>query len=154
MRKPYRKKYRLADDVWEKLADDDALIRKVEEESARRIRDGSVKRERSQQLITKAPTILDSIMSGGSDVSPRHKIDAIRTLDGMAANGPEGPPPSDRFLIQINLGSESLIFNKSIRPLEPGEIDPNDSSPDIDTSMVAAIAARGPTEGGGGNNTL
>ena len=31
--KAIRKKYRLANDVWEKLADDDALIRAVEAES-------------------------------------------------------------------------------------------------------------------------
>ena len=31
-----RKKYRLANDVWEKLGEDDILIRKVEEESVRR----------------------------------------------------------------------------------------------------------------------
>ena len=60
-------------------------------------------------------------MSGGSDVSPRHKIDAIRALDGMAANGPAAPPTADRFLIQINMGADTLTFNKSILPLEPGE---------------------------------
>ena len=40
-KRPYRKKYRFADDDWEKLGDDDEMIRAVEEESVRKIRDGA-----------------------------------------------------------------------------------------------------------------
>jgi hypothetical protein len=67
-------------------------------------------------------------MSGGSDVSPRHKIDAIRTLDGMAANGPQGVPASDRFQITINLGADHILhFDKSIdvTPNDDGDGDPH-----------------------------
>ena len=53
--KAIRKKYRLADDVWEKLGDDDELIRKVEEESVRRIRSGSAKREKSAGARYESP---------------------------------------------------------------------------------------------------
>ena len=69
-------------------------------------------------------------------------------------------PPKDRkphrqrqknFLDSDKFGSEhTLAFNKSIRPLEPGEIDPDDSSPDIDTGMIAAIATK-KTDGSNGN---
>jgi hypothetical protein len=150
--KTIRKKYRLANDVWEKLADDDELIRKVEEESVRRIRDGSSKREKSQQLIMKAPNILDSIMSGGSDVSPRHKIDAIRTLDGMAANGPTTTPAADRFIISIVLNSDdgsaphTLHFDKSRTP-DPHDIDrANNSEPVPQDEWLPVITANKPKD--------
>ena len=104
-----KKKYRFTDAVWEKLGDDDALVEKIEAEKIRRMRDGSSKREKSQMLITKAPAILDGIMSDAS-ASPRHRVDAIKTLDGFAANGPEGAPAADRFVIQINLGDHVERF--------------------------------------------
>ena len=93
--KAIRKKYRLANDVWEKLADDDALIRKVEAESTRRIRDGSSKREKAQQLVVRAPDILGKIMDDDSQ-SARHRIDSAKVLNDFAANGPQGVPASDR----------------------------------------------------------
>lgn len=52
--KAIRKKFRLANDVWEALGDDDELIRAVEAEAVRRIADGSVKRERAQVLVARA----------------------------------------------------------------------------------------------------
>jgi hypothetical protein len=142
-----RKKYRLADDVWEKLGSNDALVEKIEAEKIRRTRDGSTKREKAQQLITKAPGILDSIMTDPA-ASPRHRVDAIKTLDTFAANGPEGAPASDRFIIQINLGEDVLKFNKSIKP-DVDDIDPEN----IDTApqgLLAAIAAKKSQDGGNG----
>jgi hypothetical protein len=50
-----RMKYRLAESAWEALGDNDALVEAVEVEKISRIRDGSTKREKSQQLITQAP---------------------------------------------------------------------------------------------------
>ena len=98
---------------------------------------------------------MDSIASDVS-ASPRHRVDAIKTLDGMAAVGPAGVPAADRFIINIVLNSDgsvsepaALHFNKSIRPLEPGEIDPDDSGPDVDTSVVAAITAKKEDDGSG-----
>ena len=68
--KTIRKRYRFDESTWQKLADDDELIRQVEEEVVRRIRDGSCKREKRQQLITKGPDILDSIASDASASAP------------------------------------------------------------------------------------
>ena len=148
--KAVRKKYRMTESAWEALALDDELVRTIEAESVRRIRDGSSKREKAQALIVKGPDILDSIASD-VNASPRHRVDALKVLDTFAANGPEAATAGTRFLIQINLGSDTLTFNKSIRPLEPGEIDPDDSTPGIDTSVVAAIAAKKTTDGGNGD---
>ena len=55
--KTIRKRYRFDESTWQKLADDDELIRAVEAEAIRRIADGSVKRERSQVLVARAPTV-------------------------------------------------------------------------------------------------
>jgi hypothetical protein len=51
-------------------------------------------------------------------------------------------------VITINLGSDVLKFDKSIAP-DPNDVDPFN---DIGTApMVASIAAKKPTESGGGN---
>ena len=87
--KAIRKKYRLADDVWNALGEDDDFVRAVTDEKTRRIRNGSHKREKAQGLIVKAPAILDSIMSDVS-ASPRHRVDAIKQLDAFTGNPQEG----------------------------------------------------------------
>ena len=131
-----KRKYRLADEAWEKYGTDDELVRAIEAEKLRRVRNGDNKREKSQLLITKAPGILDGIMSDPS-ASPRHRVDAIKTLDGFAANGPAGAPASDRFQIVINLGADTLKFDRSILP------DPNDRDPHHpDDRVFPAITAK------------
>jgi hypothetical protein len=120
-----RKKYRLAANVWEALGNNDELVERIEAEKLRRIRDGSTKREKSQQLITKAPPILDNIASD-VNASPRHRVDAIKALDSMAANGPEAVPAADRFIITIRLDSDTTLhFDKPRAPMI--ENNPNDS---------------------------
>jgi hypothetical protein len=130
-----RKKYRLEESDWIALGEDDALVRKIEDEKLRRIRDGSSKRERAQQHVVKAPDVLSGIMLDPNG-SAKHKIDAAKTLDSFAANGPQGAPASERFVITINLGGDVVEhYNKSVA------IDANDVDPDhIDISTLAAIA--------------
>jgi hypothetical protein len=143
-----KKKYRFDDSTWDALGGDDALVEKIEAEKVRRMRSGESKREKSQLHVLRAPDVLGSIMDDPS-ANPRHRIDSAKVLDDFASNGPAGVPAADRFLIQINLGSDTLTFNKSIRPLEPGEIDPEDSTPNIEAGVVAAIATRKRDDGGG-----
>jgi hypothetical protein len=142
--KAIRKKYRFDEATWLALGDDDELIRKVEQESIRRVRDGSAKKERSQQLITKAPNILDSIMSDPAQ-SARHRVDAIKTLDGMAAPlAAAAAGQSDRFIISIILNSDdgsaphTLHFDKS-RTIDPHDVD---RANDIDTTPWEMLAAK------------
>ena len=137
--KAIRKKYRLANDVWEALGSNDALIEAVEAEKIRRIRNGDTKREKSQSLITKAPAILDGIMSDPG-ASPRHRVDAIKTLDGFAANAPEGAPPSDRFVITINLNGDVEHYDKSIT------INADDVAPNVAAPVEAIKHKRKPPE--------
>ena len=140
-----RKKYRLADDVWEKLGENDALVEAIEAEKVRRIRDGSSKREKAQLLVICAPDVVAKIMLD-DNANARHRIDSAKVLNDFAANGPQGAPASDRFVITINLGSDTLRFDKSI------EVNPNDIDPynDVDTGVIAAIAAKKSQDGGNG----
>jgi hypothetical protein len=46
-----KKKHHFDDDTWEKLGNNEALIEAIEAEKIRRIRNGSTKRERAQQLV-------------------------------------------------------------------------------------------------------
>ena len=124
-----KKKYRFDATTWEKLGNDDALVEKIEAEKQRRIRDGSTKRERAQVEVVDAPPILGGIMRD-PNANERYRIDSIKTLDALAANGPESVPAVDRFIIKIDLsgdgsGTDVLHFNKSIT------IDANDTAPEL-----------------------
>jgi hypothetical protein len=128
-----KKKYHFDDATWHRLGNNESLIEKIEAEKRRRIRDGSTKRERAQQLVVQAPDILGGIMLDAS-ASPKHRIDASKALDAFAANGPESAPTSDRFQIIINLGDDVLKFDKSIE-INPNDIDPHNTDPNnIDTT--------------------
>ena len=138
-----RKKYRLPDDIWERLGSNDALVEKIEAEKIRRIRDGSSKRERAQLLVVQAPDVLSGILLD-ANASPRHRIDSAKALDDFAANGPDAAPASDRFQITINLGADldgkPVIekYDKSIA------INADDTPP-----VRAAITAKKREENGG-----
>jgi len=144
-----RKKYRFDDKTWEQLGSDDKLVEMVEDEKIRRIRDGSAKREKAQQLVVKAPGVLGDIMND-PNANPRHRIDSAKALDDFAANGPEAAAAGTRFVIQINMGANSETFSKSIK-VDPLDEDPYHPTP---PEVLAAIAAKKKTEGGGGGDYL
>ena len=137
-----RKKYRLSESSWDALGSSDELIEKIEAEKIRRIRDGSSKREKAQLLVVKAPDVLNGIMNS-ADSNDRHRIDACKTLNDFAANGPQGAPASDRFQIVINLGADldgKPIVEKYDRSIT---IDPNDRDPHHpDDRVFPAIAMK------------
>ena len=115
-----RKKYHFSEEAWERLGVDDKLIEAVEAEKVRRIRSGEAKREKAQQHIVKGPDILNDIMSDAK-ASPKHKVDAIKTLDALAANGPQVAAEQDRVIVTINLGGDVLRFDKAVRPIPSGD---------------------------------
>jgi hypothetical protein len=133
--KEVKKKHHFDDATWERLGEDDALVEAIEAEKLRRIRNGNTKRERAQTLVAQAPGVLGDIMLDAS-ASPKHRIDASKTLDAFAANGPEAAPAADRFVITINLGDEVLHFDKSIA------IDANDGDPDTTTQRLLPITKK------------
>lgn len=154
-----RRKYRFDETTWERLGDDDALVEAIETEKVRRIRDGSTKREKAQALVTEAPNVLSGIMLDAG-ASPRHRVDAAKTLDAFAANGPEGAATAaERFVIQINIGNDTERYSKSLS-VNPDDIDPyNNKSSDTDNTeqtpqelLLAAFVKNKTTENGGDNS--
>ena len=87
-----------------------------------------------------APDVLGGIMLDAS-ASPKHRINSAKTLDAFAANGPESAPASDRFVITINLGSDTLRFDKSIAP-DANDVDPFNDTGTMPQGMIAAITAK------------
>jgi hypothetical protein len=129
-----KKRHHFDDATWERLGENDALIERIGAEKLRRIRNGQAKREKSQVLVTKAPDVLSGIMLDTA-ASPKHRIDSAKVLDQFAANGPEAPAAADRFIIQINMGSDVLRFDK---PIAVGPDDPNPPN-EVDTAPQELI---------------
>jgi len=133
--KHVRKKYRFDEATWTALGTDEKFVEAIELERIRRVRDGSFKRERSQQHITKAPDILNEIMSDTKQ-SAKHRIDSAKVLDSFSGNGPKDASEQDRILIRIDLGADTrakglesnpadvIEFEASVRP----NPDPNNTN--------------------------
>jgi hypothetical protein len=111
--------------TWNELGSDDALVEAIEARRVQRIRSGAFKRERAQQHITKAPDILEKIMSD-DDANERHRIDAAKVLDSLADPGPQSTPPADRFIITIDLTADAKL--RSAEP-DPHDIITIDATP-------------------------
>jgi hypothetical protein len=137
--KEVKKKHHYDDDTWARLGADETLIAVIEAEKLRRIRNGSTKRERAQQLVAQAPGVLGDIMLDAS-ASPKHRIDASKTLDAFAANGPEAAPASERFVITINLGGDVERYSKSIA-IDANDVDPTDTD-SAPRGLIASTTAK------------
>ena len=129
-----KKKYRLEESEWDALGENDELVRAVDAEKVRRIRNGSSARERAQLKFVAAPDVLGNILTDNS-ASPRHRFEASRELRAVASVGPEATPTEDRFQITINLGADQVIHID--KPIKPGP-DPHDGEI-IDATPQAAI---------------
>ena len=145
--KEVKKKHHFDDETWERLGEDEMLIAVIEAEKLRRIRKGSTKRERAQQLVAQAPGVLGDIMLDAS-TSPKHRIDASKTLDAFAANGPEATAAADRFIITINLGSDVERYSKSIA-VNPNDVDPFNDVSATPQGLLTVIAAKKKDDGSG-----
>ena len=142
-------RHHLSNEDWAALGESDKLVELVEACKLRRLRSGATKRERAQIEIVDAPPILGGIMRD-PNANARHRIDSIRALDGLASTGAGAAAAGARFEITINLGADHVErYSKSIA------IDANDTDPtDIDTSVIAAIAAKKATDGGNGEGHI
>jgi|SRR5262245_60200648 len=138
-------KYRLTEEAWRQLANNEPLQQAVARQKERRVRSGECAKERAQFLFLAAPTVLHDIFSD-STASARSRIAAIAELRQTAAIGPETTAPTaERFSIRIDLtaggNKEDVIVidapTKKVGPdvdLEPGN--------DAETApLLAAIAA-------------
>ena len=110
-----RKKWRLSEETWELLGTDDELVRAIEEAKIRRVRNGSFKRERAQQHITRAPDVLAAIMDDPR-ANHRHKVDAIKSLDALADNGPKAAAGEEKVFIRIDLTADTRAKGQAPNP--------------------------------------
>lgn len=147
-----RRKWRLDETVWDKLGADDALVEEIENAKIRRIRDGSHKREKAQLHVVKAPDILSGIMTDPAQ-SARHRVDAIKVLDGLAANGPGDARATEPvFIIKFDLtagGGDVETITKTLGPTKSSD----EPWPDAGTApqeLLPVIAANKVEDGGSG----
>ena len=112
-----RRKYKdlLDNEAWTLLGTDDLLVEMVEAEKLRRIRNGSFKRERAQQHITRAPDVLAAIMDDPR-ANHRHKVDAIKSLDALADNGPKAAAGEEKVFIRIDLTADTRAKGQAPNP--------------------------------------
>jgi hypothetical protein len=127
--KQVKRTWKFDEATWNALggADGDEVVRAVEAETIRRVRDGSAKREKSQLLVTKAPDVLGGIMMDDS-ANPRHRIDSAKELNAFASNGPAEAAAQDRFIITINLGTDAdgkPVIEHFDKPLAAIDVSPN-----------------------------
>ncbi len=119
-------KYEISDPDWEQLASNVPLLHGVRAERERRILSGEAPREAAQRHFTKAPAILNDILTD-DQVSPRHRIEAARELRQVASTGPERAlTPGEKFTIVIDLGGDDKII-KEFTPRGPSL--PDDGEP-------------------------
>jgi hypothetical protein len=106
--KQVRRRHKLlSEGDWEKMSTDEALCDRIEDEKIRRVYSGEAKKELAQKMVVAAPAVMNSIMMD-EKASPKHKIDAAKTLDSFAANGSQaGTPDASRFVISIFLGTDA-----------------------------------------------
>src|SRR5215813_3536762 len=132
-----RKKWRLSEEVWERLGGDDELVRAIEEEKTRRIRSGATKRELAQQHVVRGPGVLASIMDDPK-ANARHRVDSIKALDAIADPGPEAAAEQERIYIRIDLSADTkdpkdvLTFEATARPSTPKQIEDDHSEQSSD----------------------
>src|SRR5262249_40256648 len=143
-----RKKYKFSQRDWEALGSNERLIELVEDETTRRIRDGSSKRERAQQLVVKAPVVLGDIMND-PNANPRHGSGSDQVLDALAAPGEQTAAAEPRYVIHIDLGGGRVESSSKSRTIDATDEDPLHPTP---PAVLAAITAKKKTEGGGGGN--
>ena len=151
-----KRRWSFNDEVWEKLGSDERFIALVREESLRRMRDGSSKREKSQQLVLAAPSVLSGIMLDSS-ANAKHRIDSAKVLDDFAANGPEAAATAaERFVINIDLGGGHIVHIDKPIAVGPEDDEKTDTnSIDIGPQgLLPAIAAKKNEESGGGQGYL
>ena len=119
-----KRKWELSDSDWAELATNKPLLMAVRADHDRRVFDGECARETAQRHFSKAPDVLNRILTD-EQVAPRHRIEAARELRQAAATGPEiSPGPTEKFTITINLGADHTeVYEKQIAPRGPSLAD-------------------------------
>jgi hypothetical protein len=149
-----RKKWRLGEDVWEALGNDDELVRAVEEAKIRRVRSGATKRERAQQHIIRGPDVLATIMDDPK-ANARHRVDSIKTLNAIADPGLEAAAEQERIFIRIDLSADTRAKGQEPNPGDILELEVTPKPKPIDSWDAPKQLENAPPrrkDGGDGDN--
>src|SRR5262249_6644575 len=117
-----RKRWRLSEETWEALGADDAMVRAIEEERVRRIRNGAAKRELAQTHVVRGPNVLASIMDDPR-ANARHGVDSVEALNAIADPGPQAAMGEEKVIIRIDLGSDTRAKGQESNPADVIEIE-------------------------------
>jgi len=101
-----RKKWRLSEETWELLGNDDELVRAIDELKIQRVRSGALKRELAQGHIIRGVGVLATIMDDVK-ANNKHRLESVRALDAIADPGPQhDTAQQDKITITIDLGAD------------------------------------------------
>jgi len=99
-----KSKYKLSDDAWSQLGDNEPLLQAVDRRKERRVRDGTAAREMAQQLFIQAQPVLGTLLND-TQTPARSRIDAAKELRQVALGGETTPVTSEKFVIRIDLSA-------------------------------------------------
>jgi hypothetical protein len=103
-------------DQWRASGSNKALVRAVQLEHERRIRNGSAAQEAAAREFFKAPGVLGGIMRDESN-NPRHRIDAANSLRQAAVDpASEARAQGQVFSININFGTNKITKEIELSP--------------------------------------
>jgi hypothetical protein len=110
-------RYGLTIGEWKASGNNKLLVRAVQLEHERRIRNGSAAQEAAAREFFKAPGVLGGIMRDESN-NPRHRIDAANSLR-QAAIGPDDKEKAaaERFVISINFSTNKITKEVEMKPV-------------------------------------
>jgi hypothetical protein len=117
---------------WQNIVKNAALGRAIRAERDQRVLSGAAAREAASRHFVKAPGILNAIMSD-EQINARSRIDAAKELRQVAL--PENNTAaqnSERFVIKIVMGDETVTYNKSIA-VDANDTPPNEQSKKLTT---------------------
>jgi hypothetical protein len=110
-------KWELAPPNWIAITKSAELGHAIRAERERRVRSGVAAQEAAAKYFSKAPSILDRIMTDESS-NPRHRIEAIKELRQTAIVDNADRPTESNFIIKIDLsagGGPVEIYDKSLK---------------------------------------
>jgi hypothetical protein len=101
---------------WKASGTNKPLVRAVQLEHERRIRNGSAAQEAAAKEFYRAPGVLGGIMRDESN-NPRHRIDAANSLRQAAIDqASEAKAAMDKFTININFGTNKIAKQIELKP--------------------------------------
>ena len=101
---PFDKKWKLTDEQWEQIENDEGFLLLLNLEIGRRLFSGAAVTEQAQVELAGIPKILSALVKNPMG-STANQISAAKLLKEFAASGPQtGTAAGERFSITILLG--------------------------------------------------